>query len=105
MSEQETPDSGETSPPEWFNFPVPEDVWNQIVELVKNVPDMSATEVVTPEKSLLGMGVDSLVRIEFRMECEDEFDVHLEDNEVEKCENLGQLASFVSWLLSKKESE
>ena len=111
MNEQEEHDQGETSPPEWRGFEVPEDVWNKIVGclfeeimgLEKWIEEHGIQ--ITKESTLESLDADSLDRIEFRVKVEDEFNTNLTDDEVQRCQNIGEFASLIAWTISKKAPE
>ena len=53
---------------------------------------------ITPETILeSGLDMDSLDVIQAAMLIEDEFDITIEDSEIEPCETVGDIINLVTW--------
>ncbi len=52
-------------------------------------------EKVMEESTLVDLGADSLDQVELVMQCEEEFDIEIPDDDLEKIANVGEMISYI----------
>jgi len=67
------------------------DIEERVIEIVSNFLDCE----VTKEESFVNLGVDSLDIIEIIVECEQEFNIAITDNKIQKLKTVEDLVKLV----------
>lgn len=71
-------------------------VRSKIVEIINGISRPAKTGNVNPDKSLLVEDLDSLDFASVLMALEDEFDIALQDTDIEELNSINKLVTFVS---------
>lgn len=75
---------------------------NNIAETVLELVRDRSTPDATLDSTFDDLGMDSLDRVELELEIEEEFNVTVQDGDVDKIKTVRQLAEFVSALKSEE---
>lgn len=73
-------------------------VLDKIREIISDKLGIKEDEI-TMESTFEGLGADSLDIVEFIMAIEDEYDIQVADEEVEKVETVGDVVEYIETLV------
>lgn len=74
-------------------------VLDKIREIISDKLGIKEDEI-TMESTFEGLGADSLDIVEFIMAIEDEYDIQVADEEVEKVETVGDVVEYIETLVA-----
>jgi len=77
------------------------DTYNQILTIVGEKLSIDPASV-KPAATLQELGADSLDMVEIIMKIEEQFSIEINDDEIEKCQNLQDVVEYVNSLRTKK---
>lgn len=77
------------------HVPLDEDILARVALVIERATGISRQEI-TPDKLLLGMGIDSYYRALIASECEDEFGMKIPDQDLTDFSDVEQLVRYVS---------
>ncbi|PWI12142.1 acyl carrier protein [Streptomyces sp. NWU339] len=72
-----------------------EDVYTRLVELLTSTFGLDA-DSISPTSTLSALELDSLALVELSVAAQEEFEVSIEDNEMEPESTVGQAAEIIS---------
>lgn len=70
---------------------------NKVKELVADYTNMESDKI-RPEFNLEELGLDSLDRVEIVLELEEEFDIQVDEDEIEKIETVKGIIDYIEKL-------
>jgi acyl carrier protein len=77
------------------------DTYNKVITIIAEKLAIDPASI-TPRATLQELGADSLDMVEIIMKIEELFSIEINDEEIEKCQNLQDVVDYVSTLRMQK---